>query len=50
VGDAGMDAAGEVLGESGGDAPPRGERHGWAGAGQRGVAAAAHSWRRAGGA
>lgn len=32
VGDAGMDAAGEVVGESGGDVPPRGERHGWAGA------------------
>lgn len=30
VGDAGMDAAGEVVGESGGDVPPRGERHGCA--------------------
>jgi len=35
VRDAGMDAAGEVVREPGGDAPPCGERHGWAGAWRR---------------
>lgn len=38
VWDAGVDAAGEMVREPGGDAPPRGERHGWAGAFVRGGA------------
>lgn len=35
VWNAGTEAAGEMVREPGGDAPPRGERHGWAGAWRR---------------